>query len=119
MTDTLTSRIVGDDARFTFTGRDSTGAAEDITGHAITCMLADDQGNSLTLTVGSGITLLTQSGATLGQATIAITPSDFPAAWLALGFGTTRRLNVEVQRVGGGFTSTLQTRWVLKGQMIS
>lgn len=55
--------------------RDDTGAGKDLTGATIEFNARRDFGDAIddfTLTVGSGITLLAQSGDTLGQATVDI-----------------------------------------------
>lgn len=65
--------------------KESDGTARDLTGATVTFSLkrhTTDAAALVTLTVGSGITLLTQSGATLGQATVflaatAIDPGNY------------------------------------------
>jgi hypothetical protein len=59
--------------RMTATVKD-TGALQDLTGVALSFVVRKTAGSSalVTLTVGSGITLLAQSGATLGQADLLI-----------------------------------------------
>lgn len=117
-TTTLKTRIVGDTVVFTYTGKDADGAREDITGHTIDFIVRDTNGNSIDLTIGSGIVLSAQSGETLGDAKITIQPEDYPAAWLTLGWQEIIDLQIEVERVGNGFTTSLQNSWKLKGQLI-
>lgn len=70
----------GNDRTFKLTVKDSTGTAVDITGYTIEFqvkLLLDDLDPPLiSKSVSSGITILTQTGSTLGQATIELTPSD-------------------------------------------
>jgi hypothetical protein len=68
--------------RLTVTSRD-TGLPCDITGASIEFTIkskASDPSPTLKLTTGAGITILTQSGATLGQADIECTPDAVMSA---------------------------------------
>lgn len=70
---------------FTFTMFNGSGAEFDITGYTFTLKVYSvDQAGAptvaITKTVGSGITLSTQSGATLGQLTIQFTTTNMTTA---------------------------------------
>ncbi len=70
----------GDDASFTLTVFDAAGAPTSITGDAIEVEVKVSQNGPdpalIRKTVGDGVTLLAQAGATLGQATVAFLGTD-------------------------------------------
>lgn len=121
MTVTFRHSIVGNDETFYFTGKDSDGNPEDITGDTITFRAFDSDGNEIVKTTDDDITLYAQSGSTLGQAAIPIYPADYPQAWLALGFQDARRVNVVVERVtdAGVVIERQFGEWKVLGQGIA
>ena len=76
----LDDTVAGDDEEFLLTVRID-GALVNLSAYqGITFLATDRKGNEIRKTLSSGITLLEQSGATLGQAVIAISRTD-TAQW--------------------------------------
>lgn len=115
----LRTTIAGNKETFYFTGKDTAGAPEDITGDGITFRAWDDDGNEIEKTEAD-MDIYTQSGATLGQAAIPILPGDYPAAWLALAYGRHRNVNIAIERVRSA-DDVIETQfgtWKITGQGI-
>lgn len=94
----LAPTVIGTDRIITATFYDSAGDLEDITGHTIN-FWAWEEGTALEIaksTGGSGITILAQTGATLGQAQITIEPAD------TLQWSANVRLRIELEKTTGG-----------------
>jgi hypothetical protein len=113
---------VGDTRKFLIVGRNDAGEPENITGHTITFLAFDELGNEIEKTVGDGITLLTQSGDTLGHAEAVIGADDYPETWAGWRPKDTHVVGIEVERSGErsgeAFTKTSEEKWKLKGQAI-
>lgn len=112
--------VAGDTRSFTFIGTNDAGEPESIAGDTITFRAYDDVGNEIVLTVGNGITPLTQSGATLGHAKILVEYADYPEAWLAKPMDASTQVKVEIKRItaAGKRRTPEQTTWRIRGQGI-
>lgn len=113
--------VAGDTRTFTFIGTNDAGEPESIAGDTLTFRAYDDEANEILLTVGNGITIHpTQSGATLGHATVQVNYADYPSAWLEKPATETTFVRVEFKRItaAGKRRTPEQTGWELKGQGI-
>jgi hypothetical protein len=91
-----------------------------LTPYSVTFRALRDDGTLITKTLGDGVVLLAQSGATLGQMEITILPADYPASWLATPYGTHLKVPYEVEIVNGTTRYTpVQDTWIVTGQMIA
>lgn len=111
--------IVGTDESFTIAIVDKLGAPLNLTGYLITFRAYDNEGNEILHTVGDGITLFDQTGDTVGHASAAIVPADYPAAWAAMTAEEKKLVSVEIKWVGGGRTTKDQFSWAIFGSGIA
>jgi hypothetical protein len=117
---TLGPTISGNTETFYGTGMSSAGVPEDVTGNTITFRAWDSDGNEIVKTTADDITLYTQSGATLGKYAIPIVPADYPAAWIAITYGPTKRVFTAIQRdIAGVIRETRTGVWLIEGQGIA
>jgi hypothetical protein len=84
MTKLIGTITVGDDASFLVRCLNSSGVAEDITGHTVAVTIySPSVAGEIVLTIGAGLTLLAQSGVTLGHIQAKIPDDGYPSAWLS------------------------------------
>lgn len=103
-----TAIISGDDRTLTLTVTGADGLPQDLTGLGVEFRLENLAGAVVSKTVGAGITLLAQSGATLGQATVSVDGVD------TAGAGSNERWDVEVRVTSGADRVTaLQTQFAI------
>lgn len=122
MTATFRPTIVGNSEVFIYTGLSTAGVPENIDGQTIIFRAFDADGNEIRkTTTDDEIVILSQTGATLGQAGIPIAAGDYPDAWLALPHGVPRRVYTCVERRDPDTDAVLETQhetWKLIGQGI-
>jgi hypothetical protein len=119
MTTTTLTIIAGNSETLCGTGMSPAGVAESVENDTITFRAWDNDGNEIVKTTADDITLYAQSGATLGQYAIPIAPADYPAAWIAIPYGTNRRVYTAIQRVISGAVRETRTGILLiEGQGI-
>jgi hypothetical protein len=85
---------------------------ESITFHAFS-----GDGNYITKTLGAGVELAAQSGATLGWIYVSIARTDYPAPWRALPHGQKLTVDYWVEIADGpvGYTPVVDT-WEITGK---